>query len=77
MSAQKPLSLLDRFEPSECRTTHPSLTYPVRFMRLLGPIVDILRSVMKNIKHQVSMSNTITSQFVCHDLSGLAAMTAQ
>jgi hypothetical protein len=46
MSPQKSLSLLDRFE-----LPHPSLTYLGRFMRMLGPIVGILRIIMDNIRH--------------------------
>jgi hypothetical protein len=72
MSPQKPLSLLDRFEPP-----HPSLTNPGRLMGLLGPIVGILRGIVNYVRHQLPMSNSITSQFVSHNLSRLIAMVAQ
>jgi hypothetical protein len=32
---------------------------------------------MDNIRHQFSVSDTITSQFISHDLSGFATMPSQ
>jgi hypothetical protein len=45
-------------------------------MRLLGPIVGILRTIMKNIRRQFPMSYTIAAQLIRHDLSWFTAMTA-
>ena len=58
----------------ECRTTHPPLSHPGRFMGLLGPIVGILRSIVDYVRHQLSMGNTITAQFIRHDLPGFVTM---
>jgi len=44
MRTQKPLRLLRRFELPGCRTTHPSLSHPGRFMRLLRLIILVLLS---------------------------------
>jgi hypothetical protein len=66
MSTQKSLSLLDRFEPS-----HTSLSHPGHFMRLLSPIVRILRRIVDDLWNQFPMCDTITAQFIGHDLSGL------
>jgi len=72
MGTQESLGLSDRFEPS-----HPSLTNPRRLMRLLCPVVGILISHVNGFRHQLPVSYSITAQFVSHDLSGFAAMTAQ
>ena len=46
-------------------------------MRLLCPIVRVLGCVVNSVRHELSMGNTVTSQFICHDLPGLTAMTTQ
>ncbi len=70
MSSEKFLSLPDLFELS-----HPSLSNSGSLMGLLCPIISILACVMDNIWHQFPMSNAITTQFVSHDLPGLALVT--
>jgi hypothetical protein len=61
MGTQKSLSLTDRLEPSECRTTHHSLSHPGRLMRLLCSIVGISSIVVNNVRYKFSTSNTITA----------------
>jgi hypothetical protein len=68
----KSLGLSKGFELS-----HPSFPDPGRFMRLLGSIILILLSAMNHIRHQLSISNAITLQFVGHYLPGFTAMTPQ
>jgi hypothetical protein len=46
MGTQKPLSLSDRLEPS-----HHPLSHPGRLMRLLCPIVGILRCIVDYVRH--------------------------
>jgi hypothetical protein len=46
-------------------------------MGLLGPVVGILGIIMNNSGHQLTTSNAIAAQFICHNLSRLIAMTAQ
>ena len=67
MGTQKSLSLTDRLEPLECRSTHHSLSHSGRLMRLLCPVVGILRPIVNNIWNQFTVSNTITAQFIRHD----------
>ena len=69
MSAQEPLSLPDRFKLS-----HTSLSHPRSLMRLLRSIILVLFSDMDHFRHQLTMSNTIASQFICHDLPGLTTV---
>jgi hypothetical protein len=70
MGTQESLSLLHRFESS-----HPTLSHPGRFMRLLRPIVRVSRRIVDYIRHQFSMGHTVASQFVRHDVPGLATTT--
>jgi hypothetical protein len=42
-------------------------------MGLLSSIVGILTGVMNNFRDKFPMSDTITAQFVSHDLSGFTA----
>ncbi len=72
MGTQKSLRLTDGFEPS-----HPPLAHPGRFMRLLCPVVGILTGVMNDVRHQLSMSDSITPELVCIDLRRFTAMTSQ
>ena len=72
MGTQKSLSLPDRLE-----LPHPSLSHPGHLMRLLCSIILILFSAVDGLWNQLSMSNTITAQFVGHDLPRLATMIAQ
>ena len=46
-------------------------------MRLLGPIILILFSTVDRLGGQLSMCNTIASQFIGDDLPGLTAMAPQ
>jgi hypothetical protein len=46
-------------------------------MRLLRPIILILFSTVDSLRHQLPVSNAITTQLIRNDLSGFAAMTAQ
>ena len=72
MSTQKSLSLSDRLEPS-----HHPLSNPGRLMGLLCPIILILFSAMNNIRHQLSMRNTITTQFIGHNLPRFTTIASQ
>jgi hypothetical protein len=72
MGTQKLLRLSNRFEPS-----HHSLSHPSRLMGLLSPVVGILGIIMNNIGHQLTTSNAIAAQFICHNLSGLITMAPQ
>ena len=69
MSTQKSLSLLYRFEFS-----HPSLPYSGGLMGLPCPIIGILLCTVDRLWYQPSMGDTIASQFISHDLTGLTAM---
>ncbi len=44
-------------------------------MRLLCPIVRVSRRIVDYIRHQFPMSYTVASQFVRHDVPGLATTT--
>jgi hypothetical protein len=44
-------------------------------MRLLSPIVRVSRCIVDYIRHQFSMGHTVASQFVRHDIPGLATTT--
>ena len=72
MYSQKSLGLPDRFE-----APHPSLPYSGRFMRLLCPIVRVPIGDMDCFRNQLSVSDSIAPQLICHDLSELAAMISQ
>jgi hypothetical protein len=69
MRGHESLSLPSRFEPP-----HHSLPHSRRLVRLLSPVVGILRIIVDNIWHQLPVSYTITSQLIRHDLPGLAAV---
>ncbi len=79
MGTEKSLGLSDRFELS-----HPSLSHPGRLipdkagqaLRLLSPIIFILFRNVDRLWNQFPVSNTITAQFVSHNLPRLAAMRA-
>ena len=72
MGTQESLSMPDRFESS-----HPSLSYPVRLMRLFGPVVLILFGTVDCLGHQLSKSKAVASQFIGHDLPRLLTVTSQ
>jgi len=72
MSSYESLSLPDRFE-----SPHPSLSHPGRLMRLLGPIISILICHMECFGYDLSMSHTIASQFIRHDLPRRTTMAFQ
>jgi hypothetical protein len=72
MRSNESLSLPDRFE-----LPHSSLSLPGRFMRLLCPIVLILLSTVDRFRYEFTMCDTITTQFVRHDLPVLTTMTSQ
>lgn len=63
MGSHEPLGLSHRFEPP-----HTSLPNPGRFMRLLGPIILILFGTMDHLRYQLSMCNTLATQFIGHFL---------
>lgn len=44
-------------------------------MRLLCPIVPVSLCIVDYIRHQFSMGHTVASQFVRHDVPGLATTT--
>ena len=80
MSTKEPLSLLDRFESPHTPLSHPGRLIPDKAgqaLGLLSSIILILFSTMNHIWHQLPMSNAIATQFVRHDLPGLAAMRSQ
>ena len=72
MSSDESLRLPARLEPP-----HPSLPHPCRLMRLLRPIIFILFSTVDSLGYQLSMGNSITSQFICNDLPWLTTMIPQ
>jgi len=72
MSPQKSLSLSGRF-----KLPHPPLPDPGRLMRLLSPTILILFSTVDRAGNQLTMSNTLTTQLVSHNLPGLTFMTSQ
>ena len=43
-------------------------------MRVLSPIILILLGTVERLRDELTVSNTIASQFIGHDLPGLAAM---
>jgi hypothetical protein len=69
MSSHKSLSLPHRLEPPQ-----PSLPYSGRLMGLLCPIILILFGAVDRIGNQLTMCDSITTQFVGNDLPGFAAM---
>jgi hypothetical protein len=72
MRGHKSPSLLGRLEPP-----HTPFPHPGRLMGLLCPVILILFSTVDRLGYQFTMSNTITPQFICHDLSGFAVMASQ
>ena len=72
MRVQKPLSLPYRLELS-----HPSFSNPGRLMGLLCSIILVLLSAVNRVGNQLTMRDSITTQFVGNDLPGLAAMASQ
>jgi len=46
-------------------------------MGLLSPIILILLGTVDRLRDELTVSNTIASQFIGHDLPGFTAMTAQ
>ena len=71
MSTQESLNLPHRLELRDVGPPHPPLSNPGRFMRLLRPIILILFSAVDRIGNQFSMGDSIASQFISHDFSGL------
>ena len=63
--------------PHRLETPHSSLPYPGRLVRLFGPVVLILLSAVDHFRNQLTMSNTVTTELVRHDLPGLTAMISQ
>ncbi len=57
MGTEKSLGLPDRFE-----LAHPPLPDPGRLVRLLGPIILILLSVVDGLGYQLTMGNAIASE---------------
>jgi hypothetical protein len=72
MDGDESLSLLCRFE-----SPHPPLPDSGRLVALLSKVVLILFGTVDRLGYQFTMSNTITPQFICIDLSGLAAIASQ
>jgi hypothetical protein len=72
VSAQEPLRLFYRFESS-----HPSLSYPSRLVRLLSPIIGVMIRNMYRFRHHFPMRYRVATQLVRHDLPGFAAMISQ
>ena len=71
MGTQESLSL-----PGRLKLTHPSLSHSGSLVRLLCPVILILLSTVDRLGYQFPVRYTIASQFVSHDLLGLAAVTA-
>ena len=72
MSIQKPLSL-----PHCIAASPPSLHHPGRLMRLLCTIIGITFCKVDGLGDQLPVSYSIATQLIDHDLSGIAAVTAQ
>jgi len=72
MGSHKCLGLPYRFEPP-----HYPLPHSGWLMRLLNPIIRILRGVMNCLRNNFPAGNTIATQFVGHDLPGFATVTTQ
>ena len=72
MRVQKPLSLPNRLELSHIPRSHPS-----HLMGLFGSIILVLLSAVDRIGNQLTMCDSITTQFVGNDLPRLAAMASQ
>ena len=72
MSSHKSLSLPHRLE-----SPHPSLPYSSHLMGLLCPIILILLRAVDRVRNQFPVSDTVTSQFISHDLPGFTAMASQ
>ena len=69
MGTQESLSLLDRFE-----RPHPSLPDSGSLMGLLCSVVLILVGAVDRISNQFSVSDSIASQLIGYDLSGLTTV---
>ena len=56
---------------------HPTLPHSGSLMRLLCSIIFILFSAMNYFRHQFSMSDWITAEFISHNLPRLSAIGSQ
>jgi hypothetical protein len=72
MSAEKPLSLPDRF-----KLAHHSLPHPSRLVRLLSPIIFILLSTGDRLGYELSMGDSVTTMLIGTNLTGFTSITAQ
>lgn len=72
MDCNKSLSLPNRLE-----LPHTSLSDSSRLVRLLCSVIGVPVSDMDGFRNQLSMRDTITSQFVRHDLPWFVTMTTQ
>ena len=62
MDAQETLRLRHQFEPALT-----SFSYPSWFVRKLGAIVGVLRSIVNRIGDKLSVGDAVTSQFISDD----------
>jgi len=60
--------------PHRLETPHSALSNPRRLMGLLCSIILILPDTVDRLRNKLPVSNPIATQFVRHDLPGLAAM---
>ena len=72
MDADESLRLKDGLEPP-----HSSLPDPGPLMRQLGPIVRVPTGIVRSAGQQLTVGHCITSQFVRHDRSRLAAQARE
>ena len=69
MRGHESLGLTYRLESS-----HSSLTDPCRLMRLLSPIIGVLRCIVNDFRHHFPMRDSIAPQLVGDYLPGLPSM---
>jgi len=72
MGSNESLSLPYRLESS-----HTSLFDPGHLKALLDAIVLILLRAVDRVRNQFPVRDSITAQFISHDLPGFTAVTAQ
>ena len=63
--------------PDRLELAHPSLPDTGIFVRLLYPIVGVLRCIVKGLRDQLSMGDAITPQLVGDDFPGLSSIAPQ
>ncbi len=77
VNIQESLTLVNRLESSECRTTHAPLPNPGSLVGKLSSIISVLRCIVNDIRNQFTMCNAITSQLIRYDLPWLTGIIPQ